>query len=57
MKVRLIAEEISKIIIKEYPIISSILHNFEGAYHMPILDRTVLEKYGLYEDYMNKKTM
>ena len=48
-EIRLIAEFIKDIFIKECPIISSALYNFEGAYNMHILDRLVLEKYKVYE--------
>lgn len=34
---------------KECPIISAALFNFEDAYDIHILDRVVLEKYGVYQ--------
>lgn len=46
---RLVAEAIRDIFIKECPIISAALFNFEDAYDIHILDRVVLEKYGVYQ--------
>lgn len=45
---RLVAESIKEQFIKEVPIISAALFNFEYAYDMHILDRLVLEKYGVF---------
>ena len=47
-EIRLVAEVIRDIFIKECPIISKALYNFEGAYDIHILDRLVLEKYKVY---------
>lgn len=47
-EIRLIAEDIRDIFIVQCPIISSSLFNFEDAYNIHILERVVLEKYGLY---------
>jgi len=46
---RLVAESIRDIFIQECPIISKMLFNFEDAYECHILDRVLLEKYGVYE--------
>lgn len=46
---RLVAESIRDIFIQECPIISKMLFNFEDAYDCHILDRVLLEKYGVYE--------
>lgn len=48
-EIRLIAEEIKDIFLKECPIISKCLFNFEDAYDVHILERVVLEKYNVYE--------
>lgn len=52
-EIRLLAEEIRDCLIKECPIISSALYNFDNAYKIHILDRLVLEKYGVYESDMS----
>ncbi len=46
---RLVAESIRDIFIQECPIISKMLYNFEDAYEMHILERVLLEKYGVYD--------
>lgn len=46
---RLVAESIRDIFVQECPIISKMLFNFEDAYECHILDRVLLEKYGVYE--------
>ena len=46
---RLVAESIRDIFIQECPIISKMLFNLEDAYECHILDRVLLEKYGVYE--------
>lgn len=46
---RIIAELIRDELIKQCPIICSALFNFEDAYDIHILDRVVLEKYGVYQ--------
>lgn len=46
---RLVCEEIRDCFIKECPIISKCLYNFEDAYEIHILDRLVLEKFGVYD--------
>lgn len=46
---RLVAEAIRDIFIAECPIISRCLFSFEDAYEIHILDRVVLEHYGVYE--------
>lgn len=48
-EIRLIAEAIRDIIIQEIPVISKALYNFEDAYEIHIMERIVLEKYGLFE--------
>lgn len=48
-EIRLVAEAIRDIFIKECPIISQMLFNFEDADKMHILDRLILEKYGVYQ--------
>lgn len=45
---RLVAEEIRDIFIEECPVISKMLYNFEDAYDCHILERVLLEKYGVY---------
>ena len=45
---RLVAEEIRDIFIEECPVISKMLYNFEDAYECHILERVLLEKYGVY---------
>lgn len=46
---RLVAEAIRYIFIQECPIISKMLFNFEDAYDCHVLDRVLLEKYGVYQ--------
>lgn len=46
---RLVAEEIRDLFITECPIISKMLFNFEDADKCHILDRVLLEKYGVYQ--------
>jgi thymidylate synthase (FAD) len=46
---REIAQVIRDVVIQECPIVSAALFNFEGAEDMHILDRLVLEKYGVYQ--------
>lgn len=46
---RLVAEEIRDIFIEVCPVISKMLYNFEDAYECHILERVLLEKYGVYE--------
>jgi thymidylate synthase (FAD) len=46
---RLVAEQIRNIFIQECPIISKMLFDFEDAYDCHILDRVLLEKYGVYQ--------
>jgi thymidylate synthase (FAD) len=46
---RLVAEEIRDLFITECPIISNMLFNFEDADKCHILDRVLLEKYGVYQ--------
>lgn len=46
---RLVAEAIRDIFIQECPIISKMLYNFEDAYDCHILERVLLEKYGVYD--------
>lgn len=48
-EIRLVAEAIRDIFIKECPIISKCFFNFDNAYNIHILERLVLEKYKLYE--------
>jgi thymidylate synthase (FAD) len=48
-EIRLVAEAIRDIFIKECPIISECFFNFDNAYNIHILERLVLEKYKLYE--------
>lgn len=52
-EIRLLAEEVRDCLIKELPIISKALYNFENAYKIHILDRLVLEKYGVYDESMS----
>lgn len=49
-EIRLIAEEIKNIFIQEFPFISEALYNFDNAYNIHVLDRVVLEKYGVYQN-------
>jgi thymidylate synthase (FAD) len=46
---RLVAEAVRDIFIAECPVISKMLYNFEDAYECHILERVLLEKYGVYE--------
>lgn len=46
---RLVAEAIRDIFIDQCPIISECLYNFANSYSVHILDRLVLEKYGVYK--------
>ena len=48
-EVRLVCEAIRDYFILECPIISNCLYNFEDAYEVHLLDRLVLEKFGVYE--------
>ena len=48
-EIRLIAEDIIVEFNKHCPVISKSLYNFEDAYDIHILERIVLEKYGVYE--------
>ena len=52
-EIRILAYEIRDCLIKECPIISSALYNFENSYNVHILDRLVLEKYGVYKTEMS----
>jgi thymidylate synthase ThyX len=44
-----LATKIKELFIEECPIISKALYNFEDADKMYILDRIVLEKYGVFQ--------
>lgn len=46
---RLVAEAVRDIFIQECPVISNMLYNFEDAYDCHILERVLLEKYGVYQ--------
>lgn len=48
-EIRLVAQAIRDEFIKQCPIISQALYNFEDAEDIHILDRLVLEKFGVYE--------
>lgn len=48
-EIRLIAEAIRDCFMVECPIISKCLYDFEDAYEIHILDRLVLEKFGVYD--------
>ena len=52
-EIRILAYEIRDCLIKECPIISSALYNFENSYNVHILDRLILEKYGVYKNEMS----
>jgi thymidylate synthase (FAD) len=52
-EIRLIAEEVKKIFLKECPIISECLFNFEDADKMHVLEQVVLEKYGVRENILD----
>lgn len=54
-EVRLIAEQIRDIFIKECPIIANALFNFEEAYDHHIIDQLVLEKYKVRNQLILKK--
>jgi thymidylate synthase (FAD) len=54
-EVRLIAEQIRDVFITQCPIIAAALYNFEDAYDIHILERIVLEKYGVYSLIKNNK--
>jgi thymidylate synthase (FAD) len=47
---RLIAEAIRDEFIEQLPLVSQALFNFDNAYNVHVLDRVVLEKYGVYSD-------
>ena len=47
-EIRLVAEEISKELIKQCPLICKCFFDFENAYNIHFLERLVLEKYGVY---------
>lgn len=53
-EVRLIAEGIRDIFKEECPVISESLYYFDNAYEIHILERLVLERYGVYEEALNK---
>ena len=53
-EIRLIAEQMRDTMIKECPIISNALFNFDNAYDIHILERVVLEKYKIYDQIINK---
>lgn len=53
---RLVAEAIRDIFIRECPITSQALFNFEYAYDIHILDRLVLEKYKVFDQVMINKS-
>lgn len=46
---RVVAEAVRDIFIQECPVISQMLYNFEDAYDCHVLERVLLEKYGVYE--------
>jgi thymidylate synthase ThyX len=48
-EIRLVAQAIRDEFIKQCPIISEALYNFEDAEDIHIMDRLVLEKFGVYE--------
>ncbi|HMT01955.1 MAG TPA: FAD-dependent thymidylate synthase [Burkholderiales bacterium] len=48
-EIRLVAEAIKDIFIQECPIISKMLFNFEDAYDIHILDKVILEKFGVFD--------
>lgn len=52
-EIRLLAEGIRDIFTTQCPVISSALYNFENSYNVHILDRLILEKYGVYESDMS----
>lgn len=54
-EIRAIAQEIRDVLIVKCPIISAALFNFEGAEQMHVLDRVLLDKYGVYEIAMEKQ--
>lgn len=53
-EVRLVAEAIRDCFMKEAPVISKAFFDFEGAYDIHILERVVLEKYGVYQQVKEK---
>ena len=53
-KHRDVAEEIKKVFIQKCPIISEAFFNFESHEDIHILERLVLEKFGVYEDVIAK---
>ena len=53
-EIRLIAEVIKDELIKQCPIISKALYNFEDAYDIHILERIILEKYKVYSQVKDK---
>jgi thymidylate synthase (FAD) len=53
-EIRLVAEEVKKIFMKECPIISKCLFDFEHAETIHILDQVVLEKYKVRDSIVNK---
>jgi thymidylate synthase (FAD) len=46
---RMVAEAIRDILIQECPIISKMLWNFENAYDIEILERLILDRWGVYD--------
>lgn len=46
---RMVAESIRDILIQECPIISKMLWNFENAYDIEILERLILDRWGVYD--------
>lgn len=54
---RLIAEEIRDIFIDQCPIISEALFNFEFADEIHIMDRLILEKYGMFEEVLKSRSL
>ena len=52
-EIRLVAQAIRDEFIKQCPHISKALYNFEDAEYIHILDRLVLEKYGVYDTIKN----
>jgi thymidylate synthase ThyX len=46
---REVAEVIRDILIQECPIVSKMLWNFEDAYHIEILERLILDRWGVYD--------
>lgn len=54
-EIRDIAELIKDELIIQCPIICNSLYNFDNGYNIHILDRLILEKYGMYEAFMWKE--